>query len=378
MNTNYKTPGQLLNHLLEQRGWSQRVLAVVLGMGETTVNKLATDKRRFTAEIALNLEEIFGEPMDSFLDLQKAYDKAVAKARARPNPDQVLRMRLFSELPISEMIKRGWIDAKSVKDFAGVEAGLCSFFGVSKVEDIEVLPHAAKKTEVATGTSSAQLAWLYRVKKIASEMVIPRYSKKAGKAAVDQLLPLRVSVEAIRKVPRILAKAGIRFVIVESLPSAKIDGVCFWLDESAPVIGMSLRFDRIDNFWFVLRHELEHVLREHGKSSISIDTELADERAGTGDDLAEEERVANSAAANFAVPKSKMDGFIARKAPLFTDRNLIGFARTLGVHPGLVTGQLQYRAGQYKLFRNHLVKIRSSISPSALVDGWGDIVSVDS
>ena len=47
----------------------------------------------------------------------------------------------------------------------------------------------------------------------------------------------------------------------EALPSSKIDGVCLWLDQHSPVIGMSLRFDRIDNFWFVLGHEIEHALK---------------------------------------------------------------------------------------------------------------------
>ena len=61
--------------------------------------------------------------------------------------------------------------------------------------------------------------------------------------------------------PRIVSECGIRLAIVECLPNAKIDGVCFWLNKYSPVIGLSMRFDQIDNFWFVLRHEIEHVLR---------------------------------------------------------------------------------------------------------------------
>jgi HTH-type transcriptional regulator/antitoxin HigA len=56
------------------------------------------------------------------------------------------------------------------------------------------------------------------------------------------------SAEEARKVPRMLAECGIRFIIVESLKAAKIDGVCIWLDKHSPVIGISFRFDRIDNF----------------------------------------------------------------------------------------------------------------------------------
>ena len=44
------------------------------------------------------------------------------------------------------------------------------------------------------------------------------------------------------------------------------------------MIGMSLRFDRIDNFWLVLRHEIEHVLCGHGKLDpiIDVDVEMTD------------------------------------------------------------------------------------------------------
>ena len=58
-------------------------------------------------------------------------------------------------------------------------------------------------------------------------------------------------VRKLGHAPRILAEAGIRFTIVESLSTAKIDGACLWLDDQAPVIATSFRYDRIDNFWFV-------------------------------------------------------------------------------------------------------------------------------
>jgi len=207
-------------------------------------------------------------------------------------------------------------------------------------------------------------------------MVIPKYSANRLATAVQNLRALLVSADAARKASRILMDCGVRFVIVESLPAAKIDGVCLWLDERTPVIGLSLRFDRIDNFWFVLRHEIEHVLQQHGRSAAMLDTELEAEKAGIGADIPEEERIANAAAANFCVPQADLDRFIARKAPFYAERDILGFARTLGVHPGIVAGQLQNRTKRYDLFRNHLVKIRSIVRPAAVVDGWGDVAPV--
>lgn len=375
-NEDFRTPGQLIEALLAERGWSNRVLAIVLDVEETGVSKLIADKKAVTPEIAISLEEVFGIEADRFLSLQRNYDLAKARLVARPNPKRATRAHLFAGLPVAEMIKRRWLDAEDIRDMPSVEKSLAKFFGVDTVDQIEIMPHAAKKTVVSDDVTPAQLAWLYRVRQIASEMIVGKFSNASALRAVELLRPLTSSVEEARKVPRILSECGIRYVIVESLPSAKIDGVCFWLNEVSPVIGMSLRFDRIDNFWFVLRHELEHVIQEHGKSMITIDAELEGARAGTGNDVAEEEQIANREAAEFCVPKKTMDSFIARKAPTFAERDILGLAATLKVHPGLVAGQLRNRTGRYDRFNSHLAKIRSIVTPSAMVDGWGDVAPI--
>lgn len=372
----HKTPGQLIKELLETRGWSQRILAIVLDVDETGINKLIAGKRPVDAEMALSLGELFDIPAERFLELQKSYDLAKARIIARPDPRRATRASLFGDLPVSEMIRRGWLDAEDIRDVKKVEAALIKFFGVKDLDEIEILPHAAKKTNVFAPATPAQLAWLYRVKEIASEMLVAKYSETAIRDAVQRLSSLRDAPEQARKVPRIMAECGIRFVIVESLPLAKIDGVCFWLNDKSPVIGMSLRYDRIDNFWFVLRHECEHVLRGHGRAAAMLDTELEGERAGTGENIPEEERVANEAAANFCVPQLVLDRFIARKTPFFAERDILGFAQTLKIHPGLIAGQLQHRTSKYERFRNHLVKIRSAIVPNAMVDGWGNVAPI--
>jgi HTH-type transcriptional regulator / antitoxin HigA len=373
----YRTPGQLIQALLDSRGWTQRVLAIVLAMDETGINKIVAGKRAVDADLALGLSQIFNVPPEKFLELQQGYDLAMARIISRPDPSLAIRASLFGELPVSEMIRRGWLKGvDDVRNVQGVEAALCKFFGVSSVDEIEILPHAAKKTDVFGPATPAQLAWLYRVKQIAAETLAAKYSREALVDGVSTFRGLLGSPEGARKVPRILAESGIRYVIVESLPAAKIDGVCFWLNDRSPVIGMSLRHDRIDNFWFVLRHECEHVLQNHGHSAAMLDTDLEKERAGTGDSIPEEERVANEAAAAFCVPQSSLNKFISLKAPFFAERDVLGFAKTIGIHPGIVAGQLQYRLSRYDLFRNHLVRIRSAVVPNAMADGWGDVAPV--
>jgi HTH-type transcriptional regulator/antitoxin HigA len=122
-----------------------------------------------------------------------------------------------------------------------------------------------------------------------------------------------------------------------------------------------------------LRHEIEHVLRGDGKISAVIDADLEDAPSAT---LPPEEVAANEAALDFCVPKDEMDSWIARKAPYFSERDLIGFARRIGVHPGIVAGQLRKRTGNYKLFTRHLAKVQFAVEPSAVVDGWGQIAPV--
>lgn len=374
----FRTPGQLIEHLLEKRGWTKRTLAVVLGVGESSVAKITAGKQDIDAEMALVLEEVFGVPADRFLTLQKEFELARARIVMKPDPDRRNRALLYGDLPVADMIKRGWINAESVRDTAKVQPELMRFFGVNRLEDVEILPHNAKKTEVSIPPTPSQLAWLYRVKKIAGDMLVPRYTPQSVHSVVAKLKAAMPTADGVAKVPRIMAESGIRYVLVESLPTAKIDGVCFWLNDHSPVVGMSLRFDRIDNFWFVLRHELEHVAQEHGRSNMAtmLDAELEKERAGTQTGIPEED-AANEAAQEFCVPQAQLDAFVARKDPFFSHADIIGFARLLKVHPGILAGQLQRKTGRYERFRDYLVKVRAIISPNAIKDGWGDVAPVE-
>jgi HTH-type transcriptional regulator/antitoxin HigA len=377
MNDNFdqfRTPLQLIEALLKEKGWTNRVFALVLGLDETATSRIVNGKRTIDAPLAVTLEEAFGVPAEHFLELQQSFDLAQARLAAPHDPVRELRAHLFGKLPVAEMIKRGWINAKDVRDPI-VQSEMIRFFGVDRIEDIEILPHAAKKTDVSTDPTPIQLAWLYRVRKIANEMLVAKYSPQALTATLPKLKQLLLSPEETRKVARLLAECGVRFLVVEILPGAKIDGVCFWLSDQSPVIALSMRFDRIDNFWFVLRHEIEHVLQEHGKGRVMLDADLESEDSGSA--VAEEEDVANQAAAEFCVPQSKMNAFLARKAPFFHDRDILAFAKMINVHPGLIAGQIRRRTNKYDRFSNYLVKVRASVLPSSVSDGWGSIYPIE-
>lgn len=360
-------PGAFVKVDMEAAGWTQSDLAYVIGAATATINQLITGKRGISADMAKKLAHAFNKSPDHYARLQAEWDLRQA---ADPDPIVAARARVLARYPLREMQRRGWVT--ETENHAELERQICKFFNVTAVDEIPQLSHASKKTASAN-MPAQQLAWLFRVRQLASEMVVPPYSKSLLEDAVAQLAEARSKPETVHVVPHLLQKAGVRFVVVESLPGGKIDGVCFWLNDKAPVVGLSFRFDRIDNFWFVLRHECSHVLHGHGKSEPIVDTELELNKSEN-----EEERLANADAAEFCVPQDKMDSFYIRKNPLFSERDVLAFSIRMAVHPGLVVGQLQKKTNRFELLRAHLVPVRRHLADAMMMDGWGDIVPVSS
>lgn len=356
-------PGEFVKDELEARGWSQADLAAVMDRPARLVSEIVAGKRAITPETARGLGAAFGTDPQMWLSLDNAYQLSRVKA---PSDAVARRARLYSMLPIADMLKRHWIEPSDSVEV--LEQRTMAFLGVTSLETVPPLAHAAKKPSYAD-VSPAQTAWLYRVRQLASEMVGPDYSEARLRNALPALRKLMVVPEDARGVPRVLGDLGIRYLVVESLPGAKIDGVAMWLGET-PVIAMSCRYDRIDNFWFVLLHEVQHVLHRH---ALHVDSDLEGARAGVGDDLPADEREANAGAMELCIPKAKMDSWYARKYPYFSEKDLVGFARANHVHPGIAAGQFRHRTSNYRVFSKHLEKVRNAVLSAALVDGWGHL-----
>jgi HTH-type transcriptional regulator/antitoxin HigA len=364
---NVPHPGEFIAEELEARGWLQRDLAYILGIPEQGVNMIVSGKRGISPEMAKALGEAFDVSPLFFSNLQKAYDMSRAQA-----PDPAIKRRALFQgaYPVREMIKRGWLEDT---DIGLLEAQLMRFFKKNDVGDIPYLAHAARKRDYSH-TPPAQLAWLFRVSQVCSEMAVGPYSEKLLREAIRDVLPsYMVDPEETRHVPRVLAECGIRFAIVETLPKALIDGVCFWLDDQSPVVGMTTRFDRNDNFWFVLRHELEHVLNKDGlgksEEDVTVDVSLD---AIQNDETPAQEKRANNAAQTFCVPESELETFILRKAPFISERDVVGFSKRIGRHPGIVVGQIQNRLERPEWLNRLKAKVRHFVAPAAVVDGWGE------
>ncbi|WP_044250173.1 HigA family addiction module antitoxin [Kingella negevensis] len=361
--------GIILKSELAARGWTQNDLADIINRPPKTINQIITGKMGITADTAMQLSYALGISAETWLNLQSRYQLSLLAAESDKYADIPRRAALYQNYPIKDMLKRGWIQAGETLD--DLENAIKAFFQIDQIHQPCAFQFAAKQNTAAymQPISAVNLAWLHRVKQLAkTQITTDKFSIQAAKKAIEQLSALLLSPEEIRHVPRILSESGIRFVLVESLPNSKLDAVCFWLDEQTPVIGLTLRYDRIDNFWFTLRHELEHVLQGDGKSTPILDEDIGID----SNTLPPEEQRANQAAADFCVPSQKLDSYIIRAgAYLFSEQKIKAFAGVNKIHIGLVVGQLHNRTGKYQQLRKHLIPIRSFILNGSTYDGWG-------
>jgi HTH-type transcriptional regulator/antitoxin HigA len=333
-------PGEFLKEELEARNWNQTELAEIMGRPVKMVNELILGKRAITPETAVQLGDALGTGPELWMNLESQYQLSKV---VRPDNAVARKAKLYEKFPVREMIKRGWIGATESIDV--LEQQFLRFFGLNSMDDPLLIPgHAAKKS--SSELTSLQLAWLIAARQLAMTVMVPRYQPASLRAALPRLHALMSAPEEVRHIARVLNECGVRFVVVEALPASKIDGACFWLHDGEPAIAMSTRLDRIDNFWFVLRHEIEHVLCEHGKKeTLILDEDLSD---GEAEDQVEEERIANEAASIFPFSKAELESYIARVQPYyFAEQKVLNFAGRLGVHPGIVVGKLQRRFNDY-------------------------------
>lgn len=361
-------PGELLAEELAARNWNQTELAEVLGRPPRVVNEIIAGKRAITPETAKGLAAAFGTSAQFWMNMETSYQLSKAQIA---ETEVARRAKLYSTFPVKELLKRGWIE--SSENVEVLEQRFFQFFGMKDWRTSPTFAHAAKST-VYEGASVLKLAWLNRARDVAKAVQASKYSASALREAVSELRGCMEFADDIRKIPAILAKAGVRLVVVEHLAGSKMDGACFWVNDNAsPVIALSLRFDRVDNFWFVLFHEIDHVLNGEGKDDPIYEEVSQNSSIG----LPRREVRANESAARNCVPHDELEGFIARVNPMFTKQAIIGFARRVKTHSGIVVGQLQHRALiPYSFHKEMLEKVRSTATASILTDGFGQRVTV--
>ena len=362
--------GEFIKEELEARNWSQMELAEIIGRQPSVVSDLILGKRSMSPELAKAFGRAFNTDAEYWMNLDTIYQLW----RMQDSDDVISRRaRLYQIAPIKEMTKRHWIEASENIDV--LEKRVMEFFNINSLDEPIDLPCAARKK--TDNILPSHKAWFYRAKQLAHAVHARAFSDQSFKDALPKLKNLLHSAVEIRHIPKILAEAGIRLVIIEQLSPSGIDGVTLWLDETSPVIALSLRLDRIDGFWFTLAHELGHVKRRDGlRRKPMLDIHIVSEGGENLEKHVIEDQV-NSFATDFLVPRSELDNFILRIRPLYGRQKIINFAKTIGVHPGIVVGQLQFRGEiDWSVHRKLLDKVKHIITQSALTDGWGQILPI--
>jgi len=360
-------PGEYIERELKSRGWTQRDLADVLGRTLAAVNEIIRSKRGLTTETAVALGQAFGTGPEIWLQREADYRLSLAE---QPDNAIPLRARCYDFAPVKEMEKRQWIRATKTPD--ELEEELKHFFHVASLDHEPELGVALRASVDGTLTPS-QRAWCFRVRQLAEVVAVAEYQEDRLGACIRELRQRAAYPQEAHKVSEVLATYGIRLVVVEPLAGTKVDGVALWLDSKSPVIGVSIRYDRVDGFWFTLCHELAHIAHRH---QAPVDVDLPEQILMPTTVRPEIERQADDDASSMLVPKAELESFILRVSPLYSKEKIIRFANRIKIHPGIIVGQLQHRGEiGYRANREMLVRIRDYVTSVALTDGWG--LSID-
>jgi len=194
----------------------------------------------------------------------------------------------------------------------------------------------------------ALLAWTVRVVAKAQELSVATY--KVGSVTLElmhSLAKLSVKPDAPALAQRFLSENGIALCVEPHLPQTYLDGAAVLLDSDRPVVGMTVRYDRVDNFWFTLMHELAHICC-HLDSGISVfydDLEVGSQNSSR-------EKEADTIAREALIPAEVWKASPASKLP--TPEAAEHLARKLGIHPAIAAGRIRYERKNYRLLP-HLV-----------------------
>ena len=351
----FPSPVAAIQFRIEQAGLSPRDLVPFIG-SRAKVSEVLSGKRQITMAMARALHEHLGIPSDVLL-------KGTAFKPSEDNEEIE-----WEKFPLAEMARRKWIPkvAKASGRAEEILRRLMQRAGRTTLV-AEALYRKNDHARANAKTDSFALnAWCLHLLATASETKLPR-SYKSGTVTQDflrQVAKLSWSGNGPLLAKEFLEKHGIHFIILEHLPKTHLDGAALQLADGTPVIGLMLRYDRIDNFWFCLLHELAHVGR-HFDNSIDVgfldDLTLRD-TAGTRRDVREAE--ADEWAEEACIPRQIWETSEVRYHASPTA--VISLASALQIHPAIVAGKVRHQLRNYRLL-THFVgtgEVRKQFHPT--------------
>ena len=318
------------------QGLSQRALAERLGMKEQQIQRYEAEKYS-----SASLRRILEVSSCLNLKLTEAV-RLQAGVGEVENSSQGSQLN-FDKFPLKEMYRRGWFE-----DFVGslqdaedkaheLLDGLLIWLGSDQAQ-------ALHRMHIRAGgvlDSYALLAWEARILQLAHTRIVTAIYDPSSITTewLRKLASLSVHSDGPRLAVDYLASAGIALVVEPHLQRTYLDGAAF-LSEKGPVIGMTLRYDRLDNFWFVLFHELAHLVLHF--NSESHQRTFFDDLEARPDEL---EKEADEFASDSLLPLAVWEGCVARF--FRTKENIEKVASSLPISPAVVAGRIRNEAENY-------------------------------
>ncbi|MDP8209739.1 MAG: ImmA/IrrE family metallo-endopeptidase [Candidatus Stygibacter australis] len=190
----------------------------------------------------------------------------------------------------------------------------------------------------------ALAAWVAGCRRIADEEILNSNYKPENKSKIiNQLKALTKFDSGPKLALELLQKEGIHVIILSHLPRTYLDGAVFPAKDGNPVIALTLRYDRIDNFWFTLFHELGHVF---------LHLNSDDDKACYLDDLEMIADIEEEKSADLFASENLIQDEYLEKASLLTNystEKVIDFANKYDIHPSIVAGRIRYINKNYKI-----------------------------
>ncbi|MDP3980228.1 MAG: XRE family transcriptional regulator [Chlamydiota bacterium] len=314
------------------KGFSQRQLAEAIGLKEQQI-------QRYEAEeyASANLQRLAEVANALGLHISEVAEfRAISQKPLDADKDDLA----WDQFPVKEMYRRNWFEGFSGSLDAAVanaEELVMKFVEGSLDKPVR----AAARQRVRLGGNVnwyALIAWQCRVIALAKkERMTNKYNQRAiTDEWLTELAHLSCKEDGPKMAIEYLRNSGIWVVIESHLPQTHLDGAAFLLSDGSPVIGMTLRYDRLDNFWFVLFHELIHIIKHLHKGDIES---IFDDLEAKAEDIEQE---ADEQAGEILVPEDRWNTALARY--LRSNDSIIDFANELGIHPAIVAGKIRREA----------------------------------
>lgn len=256
-------PGTVILDEIKARGLNQKQIAVELDIHTTILNEIIKGKRALTADLAILFEKIFEIPADYWMRLQSQYEIDLARINEK-NINRLANLEswgLIKEyVPTSYLKKHGYFNDDIKSNIDTVKSIYC----VNSIEGLiqkAAQQHFAlhRKSEKLIVDDKNMLAWNMLAQYESQKQQVNSFNFENIPSLKNELQTIFFeNSNTVERVKSKMIQYGIKFVLIEKIEKAPIDGFTFWSDEN-PAIALTLRHKRIDNFAFTIMHELGHI-----------------------------------------------------------------------------------------------------------------------